>query len=389
MILISGAIYSQSEWTLSNSGVPIGYSPNDFAVASNGDVYVACSKWETSSFVPKLLKSTDNGANWTEIIMTGIDNLQNTNSIVFSGSKLLLSGSNSTNGTYFIYSSVDNGLNWTLSNSGVPTGYSPNDFAAASNGDVYVACSKWETSSFVPKLLKSTDNGTNWTEITMNGVDNLQNTNSIVFSGSKLLLSGSNSTSGTYFIYSSVDNGLNWTLSNSGVPTGYSPNDFTVASNGDVYVACSKWETSSFVPKLLKSTDNGTNWTEITMNGVDNLQNTNSIAETGNKLVISGSNSTTGSYYIYSSSLPSAIININEQNNIMISPNPVRNILAIESNSQIIDGITITDITGKEIIKYNGDFKNKEIDLSFLHPNLYFVIIQQSNKFIISKIIKQ
>lgn len=64
--------FGQTNWTLSNSGIPIGYSPNDFAVAPNGDIYLVSSQWNGSSFTPRLLKSANDGNTWSEVTMNGL-----------------------------------------------------------------------------------------------------------------------------------------------------------------------------------------------------------------------------------------------------------------------------------------------------------------------------
>jgi len=351
ILLTTLTAFSQTNWTLSNTGIPTGYSPNDFAKATNGDIYLVASQYNGTSFTPKLLKSTNNGSSWSEITMIGLTNVQNTNSIIFSGSKLLLAGSNSTTASYYVYSSTDNGSNWTLSNTGVPTGYSPNDFATAPNGDVYLVCSHYNGTSFSPNLLKSTDNGSSWSEITMTGLTNVQNPNSIIFNGSKLLLSGSGS--GNYYVYSSTDNGSNWTSSNSGVPSGYSVNDFANTTGQEIYAACSQWNGTSFAPHIIISTSAGTNWSEITgLTGLTSLQNTNSIVYTGSNLLLDGSNSSTSSYFVFSSILSTTGIE-DASDNIFISifPNPFSTQLTFFLSDNEEATVSFYDFLGQQILQ--------------------------------------
>lgn len=369
--------FCQTNWTLSNTGIPTGYSPNDFAIAANGDLYLIASQYNGTSFSPKLLKSTNKGTSWLEITTNGLTNVQNTNSIIYSGSKLLLAGSNSSTASYYVYSSIDNGVNWTLSNTGIPTGYSPNDFTLAANGDVYLIASQYNGTSFSPKLLKSTNSGASWSEITMSGLTNVQNTNSIIFSGSKLLLGGSNSSTASYYVYSSTDNGANWNLSNTGIPTGYSPNDFVLTAGQELFLASSQYNGSSFSPKLLKSSDNGASWTEIApLSGLTNLQNTNCITFSNNKLLIAGSNSSTASYYVYSSDLPITTgIEIGQhKTDAVLYPNPFRDELNITSELQGEVNVTITNNLG-QIVFSEKLVSNQTINTIGLNCGLYFLTI--------------
>jgi hypothetical protein len=385
--LVTFSSYCQTTWILSNIGIPVGYSPNDFAIAANGDIYLAASQWNGSSFSPKLMKSSNNGSSWTEIIMTGLTNVQNTNSLVFSGSKLLLAGSNSNTASYFVYASIDNGLSWTLSNSGIPSGYSPNDFAIAANGDIYLAASQWNGSSFSPKLMKSINSGSSWTEIIMVGLTNVQNTNSLIFCGNKLLMSGSNSSTATYFVYASIDNGLNWTSSNSGIPSGYSVNDFTLKTGQEIYAACSQWNGTGFSPKIIKSTNSGAVWTDITgLTGLTDLQNTNSIIYMNNSLLLSGSNSSTSSYYVYISSITSSI---EEEGNVICSifPNPTHDNLTLNISQKAT--IEIFNMEGKKILMFTQKNKQSTFDISNLSNGIYIIKVTTDFGLAVRKIIKK
>ena len=203
LVIISNFIYSQTDWTWSSSGIPSNYVAKDFAVSSNGDVYLACWFWEGASATPKLFKSSNNGSDWNEISMSGITNVESPQSITFSGNKMLMSAFNSTTSTHEVYASNNNGQSWTWSSSGVPSNYVAKDFAVSSNGDVYLACWFWEGASATPKLFKSSNNGSDWNEISMSGITNVESPQSIIFSGNKMLMSAFNSVTSTHEVYAS------------------------------------------------------------------------------------------------------------------------------------------------------------------------------------------
>jgi hypothetical protein len=79
--------------------------------------------------------------------------------------------------------------------------------------------------------------------------------------------------------------------------------------------------------------------------------------------------------------------------NVEIYPNPANeNIVVNSKNSEEINMVSITDITGKEVYNKGNDtdIKNMIIDFSFLQPNTYFVKFSTTNnvyntKFVIVK----
>jgi hypothetical protein len=241
-----------------------------------------------------------------------------------------------------------------------------------------LVASQYSGTAFIPKLLKSIDGGSSWVEVTMNGLNNIQNTNSIIFVGNKLLLAGSNSSTSSYYVYASTDNGVNWTLSNSGVPSGYSPNDFTLTSNQEIYLASSQWNGSAFSPKLLKSNDNGSSWTEITdLIGLTNLQNTNCIVFNNNKLLLGGSNSSTASYYVFKSDLPetSGLAEQHIETDFSFYPNPFQENIIVDNLSKSSVAYTITDNLGQIVLTGVINSNKQLINTAHLKPGLYLIII--------------
>lgn len=64
------------------------------------------------------------------------------------------------------------------------------------------------------------------------------------------------------------------------------------------------------------------------------------------------------------------------KNNISVYPNPVRNVLNVNTNSQIIASIEIYDVSGKLIISKNNEFS---IDVSNVENGIYFCKISNIN----------
>lgn len=159
LILISSNCLAQSNWTASNNGLPANSYVNAFTEASNGDLFIVVN----SNGQGQLLKSSNNGSTWTTVTTAGLPSggwagsLFTKNNTMFIGAGGLGS---------FLYSSTDNGQNWTASNSGLPANAYVNDFAQTSNGDIYIIVN----SNGQGELLKSTNNGSSWTTVTTSGL---------------------------------------------------------------------------------------------------------------------------------------------------------------------------------------------------------------------------
>jgi hypothetical protein len=74
--------------------------------------------------------------------------------------------------------------------------------------------------------------------------------------------------------------------------------------------------------------------------------------------------------------------------NLQIYPNPVRDILTINSDSEI-KTLRIADLYGRPLIKLNENSKYCELDLSQLHKGFYFLILETADKTITRKVIRE
>ena len=76
------------------------------------------------------------------------------------------------------------------------------------------------------------------------------------------------------------------------------------------------------------------------------------------------------------------------EHNIKVYPNPVYNILTLESNTNEISPIRIFDISGKLVMTANITGFQKEIDVSTLPQSVYFIQIITAEKIITQKFVK-
>ncbi len=92
----------------------------------------------------------------------------------------------------------------------------------------------------------------------------------------------------------------------------------------------------------------------------------------------------------YSKNIITNNIDIIENENITIFPNPINDIVKIKSKKEKLERIEITDITGKLVALYQiNSLLNYQIDLSAQTNGIYILKIQTENEILTKKIIKQ
>jgi hypothetical protein len=198
--------------------------------------------------------STNNGANWTQTSV-GINNI-NTPAI------LLASGTDIFAGAFLggIFRSTNEGLSWSQINSGL-TNIAVQ--ALASNGTNLFA----GTSGSGGGVFTSTNNGTSWSLVS-NGITN---NNVTAFA-----IDGATTYAGTYGdgVFLSTNNGASWTAVNTGL--GNTTVQSLLKDNSGLYA-------STYYGGIFKSINSGTSWTAVN-NGLGNL-NVNTLATNGTRIL--------------------------------------------------------------------------------------------------------
>lgn len=184
-----------------------------------------------SNYNGGILKSTDNGINWTSLSSVPDTNV---GFIAVNSSSIIITTDTST-----LYKSIDNGNSWQILNTGVVTSmiYSLNVFG----NDIYVGT--------INGLHYSPDNGLTWSTISdkvcPTGFKNtILNFNSNLFSTSN------------FGIFISDDNGVTWEMTNDGLPS--SIVDKVIPFGNKLYCLSGN--------RLMLSPDSGYSWSYISRN---------------------------------------------------------------------------------------------------------------------------
>jgi photosystem II stability/assembly factor-like uncharacterized protein len=184
-----------------------------------------------------LYRSTDGGENWYSI-SNSIDNIG-----VFV-LKISPAGDVYAGTLRSIYKSTDQGLTWNKVDSSYPQNGYAEDITFDLSGNIYVPNS-------YAGVYKSTDAGNSWT-LYSNGLPSSLYVRRIEFTSNNILF-----VSDLYRgIYKSTDFGVSWIQSNTGLDSTFYVTSFNSNSSGEIFIA-----TAGNGP--FKSTDNGNSWVSI------------------------------------------------------------------------------------------------------------------------------
>ncbi|WP_317899887.1 T9SS type A sorting domain-containing protein [Aurantibacillus circumpalustris] len=189
----STGIYSSTDgitWTPSGSGILSNFSGFDLLSVSPSELYAVGTLY--LPYLPKIYKSTDDGATWVSLPITGVPpSSQNfLNAFCKIGGTFLLATSNSAGNVGSMFSSLD-AINWTYSANGIPNDVQIYDLLTTSTNEVLAVGSVYDPSvlGFITQIYRSTDAGANWSSLNYAGLDPyMTDFKSICQSGNKILV---------------------------------------------------------------------------------------------------------------------------------------------------------------------------------------------------------
>lgn len=375
--------FANGQWVQSG----LGNNPIEALIVNNNKIYAGTYSYG-------LYCSSDNGVNWysvTDLGTTNIASLKGNGEIMLAGigcsDNIFLSqnsGSNwnwvyNTSGAIFsfaisedniyagsgsgkVYRSTNRGTSWTVVNNGLPVVYFIKTVAISGN-NIFVGG--------VKGIYLSTDNGNNWISVN-NGLTD-SNITSLLIKDSNIF-AGTN----TKGVFLSKNNGLSWTnVSNGLCSCSIFFDVMTVIRNEYIFIGTSNG--------VYLSNNDGNNWIYTGLSN-DNIQS----------LAFDSINIYAGTWShgvwkcpLSNFGINSSINEINKNINLELYPNPTKENLTIETNSNTNQSLEIINIVGQTI--YTSTFSKKTtIDVSRFPKGVYILkIINKDKESIVKKFIKE
>ena len=251
----SGHIYAgKTAWLKMQVSADNGYSWTEFDVPLDWTYDIAINNSDhifitgSSSW-----RSTDNGANWTQLNTVASGLPEHIGSIAINAPGHLFAGCYANDSRMGVYKSTDNGDNWTKVKSDIKVEAHGN-IVIKDNGEILVG-------SFGQGIWKSTDNGTTWTQHN-NGLHHF-NIRSMHITIEGIILAGLEYGG----IYKSTDDGETW--EQVGISVGQVIKLGISPVNGNIFAALRTGD-NYYATGMSRSTDSGQSWQPIN-SGLTNL----------------------------------------------------------------------------------------------------------------------
>ncbi len=324
----------------------------------------------------RLFKTVDGGANWTVVMQT------NPNQGYFNG--IMFARSNVNRGTGIalaerIYKTVNNGLTWTMEQSGVVGVSNAHNSLMVVDQFFY----GFGMNNGAARVRMTTNSGGDWVNHAVNISGNY--TSAIGFNDNKLIGLAATSTS-MPMLSRTTNGGTTWTPIN--IDTGVTGNCFIkwIAETPVVYIL-------GFNGGIKKSVDNGLTWTQMTTAGVTNVYHFD--FEKMNNIVYGYAVSTNGTVIKLIDSVLTILGNVNQtaipkeyslEQNYPNPFNPVTKIKYSVPQNNVNVKLSVYDLLGREVaVIVNKEHKSGEYEVTFdgssLSSGMYSYKLQAGTEF--------
>jgi photosystem II stability/assembly factor-like uncharacterized protein len=347
---------------------------------SNISAFSATTAWVSASVSPStplqgIWKTVDGGANWTRqataLFNTTPDSYVDFVHFWVDGQTGICVGDAKTGDTVFeIYETADGGTTWVGGpNINIPVKLT-GEYPIANSYD-YSGNTIWFGTT-KGRLFRSINNGSDWTVSQTPEPAGLQRF-SFSDANKGILITS------TGLLYKTIDGGDNWTLiSTTGYNLGtisYVPNTPYVFSTG-----------SSAIPGSSYSTNDGDTWTTI-----DGVYHNKAFFMNINVGFSGGKNTspTVGGIFKHSTA-PLFVDKFEAKKQISVYPNPTNGLLHLDSETTLIKKATVFDLLGRQVYSSKFSALNKvDLDLKSLQSGTYVLkVTYDSGKMETMKVIK-
>ncbi|MDB5256205.1 MAG: hypothetical protein JWM14_900 [Chitinophagaceae bacterium] len=355
--------FAQSNWSLSSTGYNTSLTPSGIAITDNNDVFVstvAFTATPTPTYTPKLYKSTNAGANWAEVTMSGLptpDGSFVSTCLGVNGSVLFM-GLNTS-----IYKSTDAGATWTAT--GYATTYAPQSISVDDNNNLFVTAVYFDSgnSTYTIKLYTSANAGSSWTEVTTTGLPNSMYA-VISMVGTTMYMA----TDGAAGIYECANSGTNsdFGLAATGFDPSIVPQSVVIDDHDNIFATGIFFDTGDFSynVRIYRSLGGG-NWNTLTVSGLSESMSTVIAAKGGNMYLGLGD----GIYKATDYSGVTGISNgVGQNSNLAFYPNPAHQTITVDAAATRVE---LHNTLGKNIL--NESTKNSTVDVSAVNKGVYIL----------------
>ncbi|HSZ71284.1 MAG TPA: T9SS type A sorting domain-containing protein [Cytophagaceae bacterium] len=352
LLLLPGLCSGQSTWT--NTGWTSAYSLNDLAIGDEGYVYVASTNFDGSNYIPKITRSTDHGAFWTDATPTGLPASVSNICLAVKGTNMYLGADNG------LYKSTDGGSTWASSSTGIDVNSTVNDIAIDDNNNVFATAVSFNSSNlkYTVTIYKSTNAGGNWNAVTTAGITNSGSDMQayIAVKGSNMYLALASG------IYKSTDGGSTWTSS-----TGYGgsiPQSISIDDNNHVYITTTAFDGTNYIPEVYASTNTGGSWNKLTTTGLPYGYAYSLLGRGGYMYFLAGTSVYAASDYTVATAIDQAAAN----NVATFYPNPASQTLYVAATVNHVALNNTLGITALEVKNVNSS-----VDVSAVEKGIYIL----------------
>ena len=262
-------------WVLQNDnpGWVIRYSPTLAAPPDGSVVLIGGANYSTPYYKNDVWRSTDNGANWTQMTAAAgwTARFGHTSVALADGSIVVMGGYTAAGVTNDVWRSTDNGANWTqmTAAAGWTARYGHTSVAMPDGSIVLMGGNRPAPVPcvFYNDVWRSTDNGANWTQMTAAAgwTARFGHTSVVLADGSIVIMTGRNDVLSASYndVWRSTDNGANWTQMTADAEWSTRYASGSVAIGNTIILMGGNTTDDSFNNDVWVSSDCGATWTKI------------------------------------------------------------------------------------------------------------------------------
>lgn len=381
-------------WQKVNTTLPSAVYAKSAAFVTDGAILITDNKQTATWDSVDVLQANSPYTNWSEVSSSTIPVYGQIKHIFNNNGNTVLIGCGVNENDPHLFLSTDNMSTWQVIENGLQFNFKVTNFTV-SNSDWYLSGYLFENGAYRSLLFKSTNQGTNWTEIQTVGLD-LGVFNGLAYGDGYFLAGGLNSDPSVgWELYRSSD-GVTWETAGTGYNEDWVVKDIKF-KNGTFYIVSNLENVSpqgavTYDVRLYTSTNQGKNLNLINNSGLDELGKVFGISIVENTLMVFGENYEDFKGGIMFKTQIGSYTNVNTvslENEIEIYPVPFKEILNIDLKAlNDVNQLTLLDVSGKAVYKANSPSMLHQVNTTNIPAGVYFLQVQTTNALLTKKLVR-